>query len=94
MIESREKEVAINRTFLNYMTFNIFLFSLTPTSVSIVTIGFYQYFLSKLNITNMIMGITLFDMIQEPIRSIPISINCIYETVVSMRRIQVNMRDN
>ena len=89
-IEAREKEIKINNRFLDYMTFNIFLFSMSPVTVSMVSIGFYQYFMDQLNITNMIMGITLFNMLQDPIRSIPISINCIYETVVSMARIGVS----
>jgi len=90
-IESREKETIITSSYRDYNIFNIFLFSLSPVTVSMVSIGFYQYFMNEegLNITNMIMGITLFNMLQEPIRSIPVSINCIYEAIVSCNRIGV-----
>jgi len=59
-----------------------------PIAISVASIGAYQAFVDVLNISNMLMALTLFNMLQEPIRNIPYSLNSIYEVFVSMTRIE------
>lgn len=92
MLESREKEVNISNEMLSLMSWNIFFMYCAPIAISVASIGTYQALVDKLNISNMLMALTLFNMLQEPIRNIPYSLNSIYEVFVSMSRIEVNFK--
>ena len=61
---------------------------LCPTLISIVTIGVYQIFNDKFSISTMLIGLSIFSKLQQPIRSLPNLINSTLETTVSMKRIE------
>ena len=61
---------------------------LCPTLVSIVTIGFYQIFNDSFNISTMLIGLSIFSKLQNPVRMLPNIINQTLETTVSLKRIE------
>ena len=61
---------------------------LCPTLVSIVTIGFYQLFNDSFNISTMLIGLSIFSKLQNPVRMLPNIINQTLETTVSLKRIE------
>ena len=61
---------------------------LCPTLVSIVTIGFYQIFNDSFDISSMLVGLSIFSKLQQPIRYLPSVINQTLETVISLKRIE------
>ena len=61
---------------------------LCPTLVSIVTIGIYQLFHDTFNISTMLIGLSIFSKLQNPVRMLPSVINNILETTVSLKRIE------
>ena len=61
---------------------------LCPTLVSIVTIGFYQIFNNSFNISTMLIGLSIFSKLQNPVRMLPNIINQTLETTVSLKRIE------
>ena len=61
---------------------------LCPTLVSIVTIGVYQLFNDSFNISTMLIGLSIFNKLQGPVRMLPNVINSILETTVSLKRIE------
>ena len=61
---------------------------LSPTLVSIVTIGFYQLFNDSFNISTMLIGLSIFSKLQNPVRMLPNIINQTLETTVSLKRIE------
>ena len=58
-----------------------------PTICAAVTLGFYQYYVEQLSTSNLLMAMTLFNMIAEPLDTIPQGIYGITQMVVSMGRI-------
>lgn len=92
IIEARESEMVSTRKQLNLSTTNISLFWLCPICVSIATIGVYQALNSQFSIGTMLIGLAIFARLQDPVRSLPSSINAILETIVSMRRIEKFIR--
>ena len=61
---------------------------LCPTLVSIITIGVYQIFNDSFNISTMLIGLSIFSKLQNPVRMLPNVINSILETTVSLKRIE------
>ena len=61
---------------------------LCPTLVSITTIGFYQIFNNSFNISTMLIGLSIFSKLQNPVRMLPNIINQTLETTVSLKRIE------
>lgn len=78
------------RKIFNVSTFNIFLLWCAPICVSTISIGVYQALESTLKLSDMLAAITIFNMIQEPIRSLPWMFSTLMETLVSLKRIEVN----
>ena len=83
------QENAIGVKLLNITMFNICMYWSAPIFSSIVTIGVYQYMNSSILIGNILIGLTIFSMLQPIIAELPITINSILETFVSIRRIEV-----
>ena len=82
-------EVAIFKKMLMNQTVSIFLLWAAPAAVSVVTIGVYNYYNTNLDISVILVCLTIFNLLQSPIRSIPSTIASIIEIIVSMDRIQV-----
>ena len=61
---------------------------LCPTLVSIVTIGFYQFYNDSFSISTMLIGLSIFSKLQGPVRMLPNIINQTLETTVSLKRIE------
>ena len=77
------------REIYNVSTINIFLLWCAPIIVSTISIGVYQYLETTLKLSDMLACITIFGMIQEPIRNLPWMFNTLMETMVSLKRIEV-----
>ena len=89
---TRDNELVQVRRRLNITTANISLFWLCPSFVSIITMAIYQYTHAKFNISTMLIGLSLFSRLQDPIRQLPSSINNFLEVMVSMKRIEKFLR--
>ena len=57
--------------------------------VTITTIGVYQYIYPVMDINNIMMGLYVFGLLQDPLRDFPYCITSAIDTLVSMRRIEV-----
>ena len=90
--EDWELELVQVRRSLNLSTTNISLFWLCPILVAIATIGVYQAVHDQFSIGTMLIGLAIFARLQEPVRTLPNSINSILELFVSMRRIEKFIR--
>lgn len=66
----------------------------TPILVSVVSIGAYQYFVKSLKIEDILTCVSIFNSIQEPIRTLPWTFNKLIECFNSMDRIEVNKIKN
>jgi len=85
-----EMDMAIKR--FNISTTNISLFWLCPSLVACATLGLYQYLNDKVSISTMLIGLSLFNKLQDPIRQLPSIINNIIESTVSLKRIEEFIR--
>ena len=85
---TRKDEMDAMRTRFNVTTLNISLFWLCPCLVACGTLGLYQYLNDRLSISTMLIGLSLFNKLQGPVRSLPGIINNIIESAVSMKRIE------
>ena len=89
---ARKEEMDETTTRFNVSTANISLFWLCPTLVACGTLGLYQYLNNKLSISTMLIGLSLFNKLQSPIRQLPQIINNIIESAVSLKRIEEYIR--
>ena len=85
---ARKDEMDAMRTRFNVTTTNISLFWLCPSLVACATLGLYQYLNDRLSISTMLIGLSLFNKLQGPVRQLPGIINNIIESAVSMKRIE------
>ena len=89
---ARKEEMDAMTTRFNVSTTNISLFWLCPTLVACSTLGLYQILNNKLSISTMLIGLSLFNKLQSPIRQLPNIINFIIESAVSLKRIEEFIR--
>ena len=89
ILQARDQEMAVGKRILNCMVLSIVMYWSAPVMASVVTIGVYQYMNSSIIIGNILIGLTIFNMLQPLIRDLPTSINNILETIVSISRIEV-----
>ena len=92
VMDDWDLELVQARRSLNLSTTNISLFWLCPILVAIATIGVYQATHDQFSIGTMLIGLAIFARLQEPVRTLPNSINSILELFVSMRRIEKFIR--
>ncbi len=78
------------RNYLLFMIFNIFALWLAPVAVNIVTIGTYILNTDVIDISVILVSLTIFNLLQFPVRSMPEAIASIIELIISLRRIEVN----
>ena len=92
LLLARKDEMDAMLTRFNVTTTNISLFWLCPSLVACATLGLYQYLNDKLSISTMLIGLSLFNKLQDPIRQLPSIINNIIESAVSLKRIEEYIR--
>ena len=92
ILVARKEEMDAMTTRFNVSTTNISLFWLCPTLVACGTLGLYQFLNNKLSISTMLIGLSLFNKVQSPIRQLPSIINNIIESAVSLKRIEEYIR--
>ena len=92
LLLARKDEMDAMTTRFNISTTNISLFWLCPSLVACATLGLYQYLNDKLSISTMLIGLSLFTKLQDPIRQLPNIINNIIESDVSLKRIEEFIR--
>ena len=88
IVEKRESEIKIGIKGIKVIITNITLFWFTPVIVSIVTIGCYMWTHETFTISTMLVGLAIFNLIQDPIEGLPDIINSIIDTIISMKRIE------
>jgi len=90
------KKILINRkeeidgmTYV-YIVFIVtwFLFTSCPCILSCLTLGLYQRFNTSISIGTMLIGLSLFRRLQEPINQLPPVISDLVEATVSLKRIE------
>ena len=65
-----------------------FLFTSCPCILSCLTLGLYQYFNTSISIGTMLIGLSLFQRLQEPINQLPSILSDFVEATVSLTRIE------
>ena len=74
---------------MNNEVISITLYWSAPVIVTITTIGVYQYLNSVMDINNIMIGLYVFGLLNEPLCDFPYAIISIIDTMISMRRIEV-----
>ena len=90
--EAREAEIDVGWNAMKNTTWNISVFWFCPVAVAIATIGVYQYYHAKFDIGTMLIGLAIFARLQDPVRDLPVAINSVVETFISMNRIEKYIR--
>jgi len=85
------KEASVFKKILINNGINISLLWIAPIAVSIVTIGVYNAYNDTLDISIILFCLTIFNMIQYPLRQIPYAIASVIEIIVSLGRIEVRL---
>ena len=93
ILDKRENEIKIGIKGIKVVITNITLFWFTPIIVSIVTIGFYMYSHETFSISTMLVGLAIFNLIQQPIEGLPDIITSIIDTVIAMKRIEKYLKE-
>lgn len=65
-----------------------------PVVTTIVTIGVYQYIHKVLDINRIMVGLYVFNLLQDPLRDLPYIITSIIDTLVSMKRLENFIRES
>ena len=88
--EKKNKEMAFysDKRFINNV--NMALLWFAPISMTIMTVFMYQYHYkeTEIEVENIYTFLNIFIKINGPVRNIPSTLQCLYETYVSMKRIQ------
>lgn len=63
---------------------------LSPVLALIFTIGIHQCFNDILNVNKIVICLFLFDMLQDPLRYLPLIYSEIMETLLALNKIEVN----
>ena len=92
ILEKRNIEIATGRKALRLAMYNSFFFWLCPILVAVSTIGVYNYYHDSLNISTVIIGLSIFNRLQEPLNQLPESISCLIDASISLRRIEKFIR--
>ena len=93
ILEKRENEIKVGIRGIKVAVTNITLFWFTPVIVSIVTIGCYMWAHETFSISTMLVGLAIFNLIQEPIEGLPDIITSIIDTVIAMKRIEKFLKE-
>jgi len=81
----------VERKLVNTAIFGITMYWAIPVLATLATIGTYQYLNDVMNIKNIMTGLYIFGLLQTPMAALPYCITCIIDTVISFRRIEVNL---
>ena len=88
--EKKNKEMGFysNKRLINNINSSLLWFA--PIAMTIVTVFMYQYIYkeTEIEVENIYTFLNIFIKINGPIRNIPTTLQCIYETYVSMKRIE------
>ncbi len=89
----REEEIIELKSALYVNIANIVLFWMCPILVAIATISLYQYLNNEFKISTMLIGLTIFGRLQEPIVLLPDGISKLIESRISLNRIEKFIRE-
>ena len=73
------------------MTVQTLLYWIAPIFSIFTTVAAYQYLNSDLNISRIMVGMYVFGLLEGPLRDLPNCVLNFLDTMVSMRRIEVNL---
>ena len=88
ILKARKIEMDYNRRRLVMLNLIRIMNYLCPILVSILTIGLYNLFNDCFNISTMLIGLSIFSKLQNPIKLLQNLINMFIETIVSFQRIE------
>ena len=71
------------------LIFDILTWYSAPSICAVVALGFYQYFVENLTVSTLLMSLTLFNLLNDPLDNIPQGVYAISEILVAMKRITV-----
>ena len=91
--EKRDEEIEQLKSALYVNIINIVLFWMCPILVAIATISLYQYLTDEFKISTMLIGLTIFGRLQEPIVLLPDGISKFIESRISLARIEKFIRE-
>ena len=91
--EKRNEEIEQLKSALYVNIANIVLFWMCPILVAIATISLYQYLTDEFKISTMLIGLTIFGRLQEPIVLLPDGISKYIESRISLSRIEKFIRE-
>ena len=93
IFNKRENELKVEiRGIKLHVTYST-LFWFTPVIVSIVTIGCYMWIHETFSISVILVGLSIFNLIQEPIDGLPDIVTSIIDTVIAMKRIEKFLKE-
>ena len=87
LIARRDEMDAMSYVFRIFVI-TCFLFCSCPCILSCLTLGLYQYFNTNISISTMLIGLSLFQRLQEPINQLPCVVSDFVEAFVSLTRIE------
>ena len=90
--ESRNEELALLRKIFNLTIFNIGLSHLAPALMAFASIAAYQGLNDVMKIEDILICLNIFNIISGPIRQLPFVFNSFLETMISMNRIEVYIK--
>ena len=89
IFEKYDKEIAFSRNFFKFYNIIILIYNSAPIWSSVSTIGFYQYLNKDIDVTHMLIGLTIFSTLQTLIGGLPELINSMIQAINSTKRVQV-----
>eukprot|EP00357_Protocruzia_adherens_P031519 CAMPEP_0115001824 /NCGR_PEP_ID=MMETSP0216-20121206/17633_1 /TAXON_ID=223996 /ORGANISM="Protocruzia adherens, Strain Boccale" /LENGTH=1370 /DNA_ID=CAMNT_0002367287 /DNA_START=20 /DNA_END=4132 /DNA_ORIENTATION=+ len=93
VLEAREAELKERKRFIKWSLLGSFLLNVTPTAISTLTFVFYAGVAKKeLDAPTIFAAMTIFNIIQGPIRGLPNLINSFIQNRVSLIRVQDFLR--
>ena len=89
---ARKEEIDALTYVYRIFIITFFLFNSCPCILSCLTLGLYQYFNDQISISTMLIGLSLFQKVQEPINLLPQILSDFVEASVSLGRIESYIR--
>lgn len=90
----RAKELKVLKSIFKYTNVSNAIMTSCPIILSVTSVYGYKYFSDSFNIEDIITCLFLFDMISDSVKNLPSIISRVFETRVSVKRIQTFLNSN
>lgn len=92
-MEIRKNEIDVGKDAVNIEIKGILFLWSTPLIAVTLSLALHQYLNEVLNINTILVSIYLFDLLGEPIRTLPLVYAQIWDVVISLGRIEVFLKE-